>query len=63
VLALVIAMGVAGGSAVVVDKLVFSRIRARADALSMVFASFGVALILRNVITLIFGPPSAALFA
>lgn len=55
VLALIIAMGVAGGSAVIIDWLVFARIRARADALSMVFASFGVALILRNVIILIFG--------
>jgi len=55
VLALVIAMVVAGASAVVVDKLVFARIRARAGALSMVFASFGMALILRNIITLIFG--------
>lgn len=54
-LALVVAMGVAGVSAVVIDKLIFARIRARADALSMVFASFGVALILRNVIALVFG--------
>ena len=54
-LALVLAMGVAGGSAVIIDWLIFARIRARADALSMVFASFGVALILRNVIILIFG--------
>lgn len=54
-LALVVAMGVAGVSAVVIDRLIFARIRARADALSMVFASFGVALILRNVIALIFG--------
>ena len=55
VLALLIAMVVAGVSAVIVDKLVFARIRARAGALSMVFASFGMALILRNIITLIFG--------
>jgi len=55
VVALLVAMAVAGGSAVIVDRLVFARIRARADALSMVFASFGVALVLRNVITLIFG--------
>lgn len=54
-LALVVAMAVAGASAVVIDRLIFARIRARADALSMVFASFGVALILRNVISLIFG--------
>ena len=54
-LSILIAMVVAGASAVVIDALVFKRIRAKADALSMVFASFGVALILRNVITLIFG--------
>lgn len=54
-LALVVAMVAAGASAVVIDKLIFARIRARADALSMVFASFGVALILRNVIALVFG--------
>jgi branched-chain amino acid transport system permease protein len=54
-IATVVAMLAAGGSAVVIDRLVFRRIRARADALSMVFASFGVALIVRNVITLIFG--------
>lgn len=54
-LALVVAMAVAGASAVVIDRLIFARIRARADALSMVFASFGVALILRNLISLIFG--------
>ena len=55
VLALILAMGVAGGSAVIIDKLVFARIRAKADTLSMVFASFGVALILRNLLILIFG--------
>ena len=54
-LALGVAMVAAGASAVVIDKLIFARIRARADALSMVFASFGVALILRNVIALVFG--------
>jgi len=55
VLATLIAMAVTGASAVLIDWLVFKRIRAKADALSMVFASFGVALILRNVITLVFG--------
>lgn len=54
-LSIVISMLVAGGSAILIDKLVFKRIRENADALSMVFASFGVALIVRNVITLIFG--------
>lgn len=54
-LATIIAMVITGASAVVIDWLVFKRIRAKADALSMVFASFGVALIVRNVLTLIFG--------
>ena len=53
--ALVLAMIVTGASAVVIDWLVFRRIRAKADPLSMVFASFGVALIIRNLIVLIFG--------
>lgn len=54
-LATVAAMALTGASAVVIDRLVFRRIRARADPLSMVFASFGVALIVRNLITLAFG--------
>jgi branched-chain amino acid transport system permease protein len=54
-LATVIAMVITGASAVAIDWLIFKRIRAKADALSMVFASFGVALIVRNVITIIFG--------
>jgi branched-chain amino acid transport system permease protein len=54
-LATLIAMAITGASAVVIDRLVFRRIRMKADPLSMVFASFGVALIVRNVITLIFG--------
>ena len=54
-LATIIAMVITGASAVAIDWLIFKRIRAKADALSMVFASFGVALIVRNVLTLIFG--------
>lgn len=54
-LATVIAMLITGASAVAIDWLIFKRIRAKADALSMVFASFGVALIVRNVITIVFG--------
>jgi branched-chain amino acid transport system permease protein len=54
-LATVIAMVLTGLSAVAIDWLIFKRIRAKADALSMVFASFGVALIVRNIITIIFG--------
>jgi branched-chain amino acid transport system permease protein len=55
VLATLAAMAVTAASAVVVDRLVFKRIRETADPLSMVFASFGVALIVRNLITLAFG--------
>ena len=54
-LAMVVAMGLTGLSAIVVDKLVFKRIRETAGPLSMVFASFGVALIIRNLLALIFG--------
>ena len=54
-LATIIAMALTGASAVAIDWLIFKRIRAKADSLSMVFASFGVALIVRNVLTLIFG--------
>jgi len=55
VLATVIAMGVTGVSAIVIDRFVFRRIRESAGPLSMVFASFGVALIVRNIIALVFG--------
>lgn len=55
VLAMLIAMGLTALSAVALDWLVFKRIRAKADPLSMVFASFGVALVIRNIIVLIFG--------
>ena len=50
-----IAMGITGASAIVIDRFVFRRIRETAGPLSMVFASFGVALIVRNIISLIFG--------
>ncbi len=54
-LAILISMCVTGMSAMLIDKLVFRRIRNTAGPLSMVFASFGVALIVRNLISLIFG--------
>ena len=50
VLALVVAVAVTGASA-----LVFRRVRAKGSELSMVFASFGVAMIVRNVTGLVFG--------
>lgn len=55
VLAMIIAMVATGISAVLIDALVFKRIRQKAGPLSMVFASFGVALVIRNVIVLVFG--------
>lgn len=54
-LALILSMVATGLSAVLVDRLVFRRVRAKGDDLSMVFASFGVALIVRAVIGLSFG--------
>ncbi|MBS7706318.1 branched-chain amino acid ABC transporter permease [Chelatococcus asaccharovorans] len=43
--------------AIAVDRLVFSRLRSRrAAALTLVFASFGVALMLRNLVLLLWGP-------
>jgi len=55
--AVVIAGLVAGLAAIVIDVLVYSRLRSRhAHRLTMIFASFGVALVLRNVVLLIWGP-------
>lgn len=55
--AVVLAGLLTGALAVLVDRLVFRRLRAQhADSLTMVFASFGIALILRNLVLLIWGP-------
>ncbi|MEM7523982.1 MAG: branched-chain amino acid ABC transporter permease, partial [Pseudomonadota bacterium] len=54
-LAMIIALGLTGASAVLFDRLVFRRIRENGEELSMVFASFGLALIIRNGIGLVFG--------
>ncbi|MCV3273316.1 branched-chain amino acid ABC transporter permease [Roseobacter sinensis] len=53
--AILISMVLTGLSAVLIDRLVFKRVREKGWELSMVFASFGMALIIRNVIGLIFG--------
>lgn len=55
VLALVVSMAITGISAVIFDRLIFRRVREKGEELSMVFASFGLALIVRNLIGLIFG--------
>lgn len=54
-LATLVALAVTGASAVLADRLVFRRLRENAGPLTMVFASFGVALIIRNLIGLVFG--------
>lgn len=41
--------------ALVIDRLVFRRLRGRVNHLTLVFASFGVALLVRNMIHLTFG--------
>ena len=55
ILAILFAMIVTSLSAILIDKLVFRRIREKGDELSMVFASFGVAMVVRNLISLLFG--------
>jgi branched-chain amino acid transport system permease protein len=51
--ALVIAVAVA----LLLDRLVYQRLRSRgADPLTLVFASFGLALVLRSLLQLLFGP-------
>ncbi|CTQ52941.1 LIV-I protein H [Roseibium album] len=54
-ISIVLSMAVTGLSAVLIDRFVFQRVRQKGEELSMVFASFGMALIIRNVIGLIFG--------
>jgi len=53
--ATVIAVFLTIALALIIDRLVFSRLRGRVGHLTLVFASFGVALIVRNLISLIFG--------
>ncbi len=56
-LALLFAMAVAVAISLLLDLLVYRRLRSRsADPLTLVFASFGLALVLRNLILLAFGP-------
>ena len=54
-LATIVAIAFSGATAVIADRLIFKRLRENAGPLTMVFASFGVALIIRNLIGLIFG--------
>ncbi len=55
--AILIAAIVAGSAAILIDAIVYNRLRSRnAHRLTMIFASFGVALVLRNLVLLIWGP-------
>ena len=55
IIAILVSMVLTGLSALAIDRLVFKRVREKGQELSMVFASFGMALVIRNVIGLIFG--------
>lgn len=54
-LATVLSMALTAASAIAIDRLIFKRVREKGGELSMVFASFGVAMVLRNLIGLTFG--------
>ncbi|WP_413716999.1 branched-chain amino acid ABC transporter permease [Silicimonas sp. MF1-12-2] len=54
-IAIPLSMIVTGISALLIDRFIFRRVREKGQELSMVFASFGMALVVRNVIGLVFG--------
>ncbi|MFK8078901.1 MAG: branched-chain amino acid ABC transporter permease [Granulosicoccus sp.] len=54
-LSMVMALLITGAVAAIIDRLIFKRLRDNAGPLTMVFASFGIALIIRNVIGLVYG--------
>lgn len=56
ILAAVFAGGLTALLALLIDRLVFSRLRMRAGHMTLVFASFGIALLVRNFVLIGFGP-------
>lgn len=54
-IAIPFSMILTGISALLIDRFIFRRVREKGQELSMVFASFGMALVVRNVIGLVFG--------
>ena len=54
-IAIPLSMIATGISALLIDRFIFRRVREKGQELSMVFASFGMALVVRNVIGLVFG--------
>lgn len=55
VLAMLASIAATAALALVLDKLVFSRLRARGSEMTLIFASFGVALLVRSSLLMIFG--------
>ena len=55
ILAMLVSMLITGIVAWIIDILVFKRLRDNAGPLTMVFASFGISLVIRNVVGLIYG--------
>ena len=55
IIAMLLALLITGIVAAIIDILVFKRLRDNAGPLTMVFASFGIGLIMRNVIGLVYG--------
>lgn len=54
-IAMTMALLITGIVAAIIDVLIFKRLRNNAGPLTMVFASFGIGLIVRNVIGLVYG--------
>ncbi|MFK7862114.1 MAG: branched-chain amino acid ABC transporter permease [Granulosicoccus sp.] len=54
-IAMAMALLITGIIAAIIDVLIFKRLRDNAGPLTMVFASFGIALIVRNIIGLVYG--------
>ena len=54
--ALVLAMPATGGLALLIEWLLFARLRRHGSAITLVIASFGASLALRNLIAFVFGP-------
>lgn len=55
IVAMLLSLLITGLFAALVDRLIFKRLRDKAGPLTMVFASFGIGLVVRNVIGLIYG--------
>jgi branched-chain amino acid transport system permease protein len=57
--ALAVAMAMTAGLALALDRLLFRRLRERGTQITLVIASFGASLALRNVLVFLYGPEPA----